>query len=161
MLNDAEVAHLRWAIALARTARHHGNHPFGAILVASDGHVLVEAENSVVTSADCTSHAELNLVRLASTQYDQETLAGSTLFTSTEPCAMCAGAIYWSGIRRVVYALSEERLYALAGAVRANEAMRLPCRNVFASCGRTIVVDGPSLDPEAEEVHIGYWQPGA
>jgi tRNA(Arg) A34 adenosine deaminase TadA len=70
---------------------------------------------------------------------------------------MCAGAIYWSGIGRVVYALSEMRLYTLTGADRANEAMRLPCRDVFASCGRNIAVDGPALDAEAAEVHDGFW----
>jgi len=160
MLNEVELAHLRRAIALARTARDRGNHPFGAIVVGGDGQVLAEAENSVVTSRDCTGHAELNLVRLASTRYGPDTLAGSTLYTSTEPCAMCAGAIYWSGIGRVVYALSEDRLYTLTGADRANEAMRLPCRDVFASCGRSIIVDGPALDEEGEEVHIRFWQQG-
>jgi len=161
MLNEVELEHLRRAVGLARAARARGNHPFGAILVGADGQVLAEAENSVVTTGDCTGHAELNLVRLTSTQYDQKTLRGSTLYTSTEPCAMCAGAIYWCGIGKVVFALSEERLYMLTGADRANEAMRLPCRDVFACCGRTIAVDGPALEVEAEEVHIGFWQAGA
>jgi tRNA(Arg) A34 adenosine deaminase TadA len=64
------------------------------------------------------------------------TLTGSTLYTSTEPCAMCAGAICWSGIGRVIFALSEESLYALTGPEKAAEAVRLPCRELFARCGR-------------------------
>jgi tRNA(Arg) A34 adenosine deaminase TadA len=160
MLNEVDLRHLRRAIALARSARDHGNHPFGALLVSAEDQVLAEAENSVVTSRDCTGHAELNLVRLASTKHDQDALEGSTLYTSTEPCAMCAGAIYWSGIRKVVYGLSEDRLYSLTGADRSSEAMRLPCRVLFASCGRSIAVDGPALDAEAAEVHLGFWMTG-
>jgi len=160
MLNEVDLGHLRRAIALARSARDHGNHPFGALLVSAEDQVLAEAENSVVTSRDCTGHAELNLVRLASTQHDQHALAGSTLYTSTEPCAMCAGAIYWSGIRKVVYGLSEDRLYTLTRADQSSEAMRLPCRELFASCGRRIAVEGPALDAEAEEVHVGFWETG-
>jgi len=160
MLNEVDLGHLRRAIALARSARDHGNHPFGALLVSAEDQVLAEAENSVVTSRDCTGHAELNLVRLASTKHDPDALERSTLYTSTEPCAMCAGAIYWSGIRKVVYGLSEDRLYMLTGADRSSEAMRLPCRELFASCGRSIAVEGPALDAEAEEVHLGFWRTG-
>ena len=73
---------------------------------------------------------------------------------------MCAGAIYWSGIRKVVYGLSEDRLYTLTRADQSSEAMRLPCRELFASCGRRIAVEGPALDAEAEEVHVGFWETG-
>ena len=158
MLNSTELVHLRRAITLAHAARDRGDHPFGALVVGGDGQVLAEAENSVATSGDCTGHAELNLVRLASVRYARDTLVGSTLYTSTEPCAMCAGAIYWSGIGRLVYALSEDRLYTLTGADRADSAMRLPCRDVFARCGRSIIVEGPALEAEGEKVHIGFWQ---
>jgi tRNA(Arg) A34 adenosine deaminase TadA len=157
MLSEADLGHLRRAIHLARTAREHGNHPFGALLVGAGGELLAEAENSVVTDRDCTAHAELNLVRLASGRYDRDTLAGSTLFSSTEPCAMCAGAIHWSGIGRVVYALPEERLYQLTGHSPAGKPLDLPCREVFARCARPIEVAGPALEAEAEEVHRGFW----
>lgn len=69
---------------------------------------MPEAENTVVTEHDVTGHAELNLVRRASMRFEVETLEGVTLYTSTEPCAMCSSAIYWSGIGRVVYALGSE-----------------------------------------------------
>jgi tRNA(Arg) A34 adenosine deaminase TadA len=94
MLNESELTYLRQAIEVARRAREHGNHPFGALLVSADGQVLLEAENTVVTEKDCTGHAETNLVRLASQRFDQQALTGSTRYTSTEPCAMCSGAIH-------------------------------------------------------------------
>src|SRR3990170_3645470 len=56
MLNEVDLGHLRRAIALARSARDHGNHPFGALLESAEDQVLAEAENSVVTSRDCTGH---------------------------------------------------------------------------------------------------------
>jgi tRNA(Arg) A34 adenosine deaminase TadA len=157
MLNETDFAHLRRAIALAHSAREHGNHPFGALLVSAGGEVLLEAENTVVTESDCTGHAETNLVRFASQRFDRPTLAGSTLYTSTEPCAMCAGAIHWSGVGRVVFALAEDRLYRLTGETSSNEAMLLPCREVFARCQRPIEVIGPMLEAEAEIVHHDFW----
>jgi tRNA(Arg) A34 adenosine deaminase TadA len=160
-MSTADLDHLRHAIALARRAREHGNHPFGALLADAAGHRLLEAENSVVTQRDCTHHAELNLVRLASHRLDRATLKGCTLYTSTEPCAMCAGAIFWSGIGRVVYALSEERLLALAGGASEESFLFLPCREVFARGHRPVTVLGPLLEDEAAAVHAGFWRPEA
>jgi tRNA(Arg) A34 adenosine deaminase TadA len=159
MTVEIDLIHLRRAIEIAASARRHGNHPFGALLVGADGQVLLEAENTVNTEKDCTGHAETNLVRLASRHFDRQVLQGSTLYTSTEPCAMCAGAIQWSGVGRVVFALAEERLYQLTGADPSNETMRLPCREVFARCQRAIEVVGPAIEEEAEVVHHGFWVP--
>src|SRR5712691_9120428 len=86
--------HLRRAIELAREAREHGNHPFGALLVDDRGNVVLEAENTVRTDKDVTAHAETNLMRMASARFEPGFLEWCTLYTSTEPCAMCAGAIY-------------------------------------------------------------------
>jgi len=161
MLSEIDLFHLRRAIRLAEMTRARGNHPFGALLVGAGGELLAEAENSVVTDRDCTAHAELNLVRLVSGRYDRGALAGSTLFSSTEPCAMCAGAIYWSGIGRVVYALSAERLYQLTRHEPGEAPLVLPCKEVFARGARAVEVAGPALEAEAEEVHRGFWGPGA
>jgi tRNA(Arg) A34 adenosine deaminase TadA len=158
MLSEVDLSHLRRAIRLAETARERGNHPFGALLVGAGGELLAEAENLVVTDRDCTAHAELNLVRLVSGRYDAQALGGSTLFSSTEPCAMCAGAIYWSGIGRVVYALSAERLVQLTGHEPGEAPLNLPCKEVFARGARAIEVAGPALEAEAEEVHRGFWR---
>ena len=157
MITEHDLHHLQAAIAVAQRARAHGNHPFGAILVDADNQVVLEAENTVVTEQDCTGHAETNLVRLASRRFTPEQLAGCTLYTSTEPCAMCAGAIHWSQIGRVVYALSEDDLYAIVGL--APEQLRLPCREVFAHSGRPVQVDdaGAALAEEARAVHENFW----
>ena len=150
---------LHRAVEIARRSREAGNHPFGAVLAAADRAVLLEAGNSVATERDITGHAELNLVRLASRAYSGETLAGSTLYSSAEPCAMCAGAIYWSGIGRVVYALSEHDLRVITGADAENPTMSLPVREVLAAGQRSIAVEGPADLPEATAVHDGFWDP--
>ena len=156
-MNDSEIEHLKTAISAAWRAREHGNHTFGAVLVDEHDQVVLQAENTVITGWDVTGHAETNLVRLATHQFSPEALARCTLYTSTEPCAMCAGAIYWSHIGRVVYALSEIDLYAIIGP--SPEHLLLPCREVFARSERRIEVLGPepSLEMEGRAVHKGFW----
>ena len=148
---------MRRALGLARLARDHGNHPFGALLTDAAGQVLLEAENTVVTGSDCTGHAELNLVRRASPSLGRDALAAATLYTSTEPCAMCAGAIYWAGVSRVVFGLRESELPALTGTDPRNPTLTLPCREVFGRGQRPIEVIGPVLEDEARAVHAGFW----
>lgn len=148
---------MRQALSLACQARDHGNHPFGALLTDADGRVLLEAENTVVTERDCTGHAELNLIRRACLHLNRDALAAAALYTSTEPCAMCAGAIYWAGVSRVVFGLREGELRALTSANPKNPTMALPCREVFARGQRPIDVIGPVLEDEARAVHEGYW----
>jgi tRNA(Arg) A34 adenosine deaminase TadA len=146
---------LERAVALAWESRHRGDHPFGALLLTPDG-AVVEARNSVVTGADPTGHAETNLVRLAG-RLDRAVLAASSLYTSTEPCAMCAGAIYWSSVGRVVFALSAEDLAEMVEEEEGVPPLHLPCREVFARGGRAIAVDGPFPLPSAKAVHEGFW----
>ena len=153
-----DSGHLRHAIRLAQAARDRGDHPFGSIVVAPDG-TVVEGLNSVVTQNDPTGHAETNLVRNAAAALPAEVLAASTLYTSTEPCAMCAGAIYWSGIGRVVYALGEDELIRIVHAQEGIPTLALPCREVFARGGRPVEVVGPVPLPEAVAVHLGFWTP--
>ena len=147
---------LRIAISLAASAREHGNQPFGALLADETGHILLTAENTVITAEDASGHAELNLVRLASAQISRQALARATLYTSTEPCPMCAGAIFWSGIGQVVYVLSEDGLYAMTG--DSPESLKLACREVFARGGRPVEVLGPFMEEEAALVHQGFWK---
>jgi tRNA(Arg) A34 adenosine deaminase TadA len=144
------------AIGLARRARDNGNHPFGALLAAPSGDVLCEAENTVVTGRDVTGHAELNLVSRACRALTDGQLAAATLYTSTEPCAMCSGAIYWSRIPRVVYALGEDELAALAGG-GGELLLQLPSRHVFAAGSPLVDVSGPHLHDAAAAVHRGFW----
>ena len=114
-LDERDQRLLRLAIAVSSRSRAHGNHPFGAVLADDDGAVLLEAENTVVTTGDVTGHAETNLIRSANRTLPREVLARATVYSSTEPCAMCAGAIYWSGVGRLVYAMAESDLLALTG----------------------------------------------
>jgi len=157
-MNPADLQHLRASIKVAQDARDHGNHPFGAILVDENNQMILKAENTVVTGKDCTGHAETNLMRLATQHYSPDQLATCTLYTSTEPCAMCAGAIHWGDVRRVVFALSEIALYEIVGP--SPDHLMLPCREVFARSQRPVVVQGPApeLDAEARAVHEGFWQ---
>jgi tRNA(Arg) A34 adenosine deaminase TadA len=155
-VTEGDRGWLERAVVLAWEARRRGDHPFGALLVTSDG-TVVEARNSVVTGRDPTGHAETNLVRLAGV-LDRGSLGGSTLYTSTEPCAMCAGAIYWAGIGRVVFALSEEALAEMVEEEEGVPPLRLPCRELFGRGGRPIVVDGPVALPGATAVHEGFWK---
>jgi tRNA(Arg) A34 adenosine deaminase TadA len=151
-----DAVHLAHAIDVAWASRRHGNHPFGAVLVADDG-TVVEGENTVVTTGDPTGHAELNLVRAAAAALTPDRLARSVLYTSTEPCAMCSGAIYWAGVPRVVYALPEQTLAVMVPAQDGAPTMDLPCRDVFARGGTPVVVAGPALVEEAAAVHVGFW----
>ena len=148
---------LRRAIAVSHDARDHGNHPFGAVLVDGSGAVVLEAENTVTTGHDVTHHAETNLVRLACASVTYADLPAHTLYTSCEPCAMCAGAIYWAGIGRVVYALSEKGLLGLTGNHPDNPTLMHPCRQVFAAGSRATEVTGPLIEDEAAAAHEGFW----
>jgi tRNA(Arg) A34 adenosine deaminase TadA len=154
-MRDYDLEYLHKAIQMALLARKHGNHPFGAVLVDEQGRLLLEAENTVVTGQDCTGHAETNLMRKASAQLSPLVLAGCTLYTSTEPCAMCSGAIFWGGVHRVVFALSEAGLLELAP---GPNFLNLPCREVFSRGGHTTEVLGPLLTEEARQVHDGFWK---
>jgi len=152
----AHERHLRFCFDVAQRSRNAGNHPFGAVLVGPDGTVLMEQSNDA-SSGDRTGHAERVLMTRASLAYDADFLAGCTLYTNAEPCAMCAGSAYWAGIGRVVYGLSEKKLKALIGPHPENLTMDLPCRTVLGSGQRQIEVLGPLLEAEALVAHEGFW----
>ena len=150
-MNDADLRHIRAVIAVAERAREHGNPPFGALLVDDQDQVLLEDENTTLTDSDLTAHPELKVARDAARQFDPELLSRCSMYASTEPCAMCSVVIYNSGIGRVVFALSGERLRAFRG--NPPGALALSSRDVFARGGRKIEVIGPVLEDEALAVH--------
>ncbi len=158
MLNQtSDLQFLRYSFSLAQQAKSHGIHPFSAVLVDANGEILLEQINAYLPDLDMTGHAERVIMTRASKLYRPDFLRRCTLYVSAEPCAMCAGAIYWAGVGRVVYGLSEERLKALTGNHPENPTLALPCRTVFASGQREIEVIGPLLEDEAELVQHGVW----
>jgi tRNA(Arg) A34 adenosine deaminase TadA len=160
-VTEQDIAFLRRAIELASEARSDGRHPFGALIVNERGETVVEARNNAVRpKGDPTQHAEMVACSEAARLASESELSRCTLYTSTEPCAMCAGAIYWTGIGRVVFALSETGLMKYTGSHEKNPTLDLPCREVFARGQRKVRVEGPLLEDEAGRVHEGFWVAG-
>jgi tRNA(Arg) A34 adenosine deaminase TadA len=104
---------LRRAIALAATARDGGDPPFGSLLVGPDGAVLAERHNTTISEGNISFHPELKLAVWAAQHLTPEIAAGTTMYTSCQPCEMCSGALARSGLGRVVFALSGEQLDGL------------------------------------------------
>ena len=141
-------AHMREVFAIARRARAHGNRPFGALLVAGNGAPIAAAENSQITDEQVLAHAEMNLLHRAVKDFAPDVLLTSTLYTSAEPCAMCAGAIFWSGVSRLVYGLSGDRLHQMSGL--SPDMLVASARDILTRAGRQVQVVGPVLESEAE-----------
>jgi tRNA(Arg) A34 adenosine deaminase TadA len=149
-MTERDLRYLRYAIMIADRAREHGSPPFGAVLVSDRGRILLEAENTQGETSDCTCHAETNLLREATRRFSRTFLKHSAIYTSAEPCPMCAGAIFWSGIGRVVFGLSSEHVYAFS---QSNaEHLFEHCADVLARGTHPVEVIGPMIEDEAEKV---------
>ncbi|MCF6424302.1 nucleoside deaminase [Amycolatopsis tucumanensis] len=144
MMSDDEK-YLRRAIELAGEARASGNPPFGSLLVGPDGRILAEDRNTTITDRDISAHPEQKLARWAARELDPETAAGTTMYTSCQPCGMCAGALARSGLGRVVFALSGEQL----------ESLKEPTAPVVA---KPVPQEGPFLFEEARVPVEGYYR---
>jgi tRNA(Arg) A34 adenosine deaminase TadA len=144
-MTEADERHLRRAIELAAAARAGGDMPFGSLLVGPAGDVLAEDRNTVLTERDITAHPELKLARWAARNLEAEVAGETTMYTSCEPCPMCAGAIARSGLRRVVFALSSDQLDDLrpAGSAGPDAAQ--------------VLYEGPALPDEARAPVDGYY----
>lgn len=157
-LDERDALYLRQAIALSRQGRERGNRPFGAVIVADDGEVLASAWCDTTETGDCTGHAETNAVRLASPRHSRERLARATIYSSGEPCVMCAGAIFWSNIGRVVFGIDAVSLREFRGERAEQRDAELSCRDVFAASPHPIECIGPALLDEARIPHEGFWK---
>ncbi len=154
-----DEALLRRAFDVARRAREGGDHPFGSVLADGEGKLLMEQGNGFTSEGrDRTAHAERLLASRAARAYDLTFLARCTLYTSAEPCAMCAGAIYWAGIGRVVYGQTEKGLKDATGAHEENPTLDLPCEVVFSAGQRPTEVVGPLLEAEAAALQADFWK---
>ncbi|MCA0939510.1 nucleoside deaminase [Yangia mangrovi] len=158
-MKDDDLRHLRETIRIARESRDAGNHPFGATLVGPDGAVLLRRGNNYSDDKG-VGHAELLVAQEASRLYAPEFLESCTLYTSVEPCCMCAGACYWAGIGTVVYGMTEKRLAVLTGDNPENLTLDLPCEEVFRAGQRKVETRGPysEIEEEVAEGHRGFWQ---
>jgi tRNA(Arg) A34 adenosine deaminase TadA len=149
---------LRLSFDVAKRARESGDHPFGSILADTDGNVLMEQGNGYTSEGgDRTAHAERILASRAAKKYDVAFLAGCTLYTSAEPCAMCSGAIYWAGIGRVVFGQTEKDLKIQTGDHEENPTLDLPCHIVFEAGQRPTEIVGPLLELEAAKLQDDFW----
>ncbi len=156
MLNDEDL--MPHVIKVAERSVANGNHPFACILVSPEGEVLLEAENTVVTTGDRTGHSERNLATAASMKYSEEYLNQCSIYINGEPCAMCSGSIYWSGIGRVVYGFTEEQLLECTGNHPENPTCSLSCDTVLNSGQRKIEIIGGVLAEECLKPHYTFWQ---
>jgi len=153
---------LRRAFAVATQARAHGDRPFGAIVVEG-GEILVEGASKQGASGGGTlAHSEMVALNLLlHTGIARERLARATIYSSGEPCAMCAAAIFYTGIGRVVYGLPAEAIAAARNAQAHTAGLGLSCRQVLAAAAAPVEVIGPLLEEEGAAPHRGYWGPDA
>ena len=138
---------IRRCIDLALEAAAMGDEPFAALLEV-DGEIVISAQNRVLRDRDRTRHAELLVVSQAMQTLDAPTLRRATLYASTEPCVMCAAAIYWSRIPRLVYGCSQQAFARKTGC-----GFSVPCQQVLAAGSRIVDVIGPVLEEEALGLH--------
>lgn len=148
--------HLRRANAVAARSMAMGHHPFGALLVAPDHETVLLEQGNVST----VNHAESVLARTADMNFTPEYLWGCTLYTTVEPCAMCAATQYWANIGRLVYGMDERRLLKLTGSDPENPTMDVPARYIYAHSQKAIQVIGPvpEVEEEVAELHRGFWK---
>lgn len=139
------------AVRLSEEAVEAGNTPFGALLVV-DGEVVGEARNETRTEGDVAAHPELTLARWAARELDADDLADCTMYASTEPCPMCATAIHYAGIDRVVFGVSGETLNGLTGTV-----VDIPCEEVIRRADGETTVEGPVAEEAAMTVHESFY----
>lgn len=149
------MRHLRRAIAVADRAAALGRHPFGAILVGPDQETVLMEQGNI----DTVNHAESTLARIAASNFSPQFLWSCTLYTSAEPCCMCAGTIYWANIGRVVFGMTETDLLAQTGDHAENPTMRLASRVVFEHGQKPIEVIGPvaAIAPEVIAQQKAFW----
>ena len=157
-MKKTDADFVRLAIRQAERAREKGNHPFGAVLTNEKGEILLAAENSVVSHRDAIAHAEINLIRAATQQFSPAELVSCSVYTNAEPCPMCASAMVWANIRRVVFGLGMEQLYAAFGDVGDAPTLKMESRKIFNVAPWPIEVIGPMLEDEALITHQGFWQ---
>ena len=110
---ESDEKWMQIAVHMAREAAKLGEVPIGAVMVGTDGKILSSGSNRTITDTDPTAHAEILVVRNAAMRLGNYRLTGTTLYTTIEPCVMCAGALVNARISRLVYGAADERFGAV------------------------------------------------
>lgn len=139
------------AINAARNAVKNGNEPFGAVLV-KDGEIVFTNENQIYTAHEPTFHAEAGLIRLFCAETGITDLSDYTLYSSCEPCFMCAGALVWTKLGRLVYGASDIDLCRILGE-KGNECVK----TVFENSHCKTEVTAGVLRKESVEILKAYF----
>ena len=116
---------MREAIDAAREAARRGEVPVGACVVGEDGRLLAIAGNRTRTDCDPTAHAEVLALREAARRACNYRLTGAVVYSTIEPCAMCAGALVQARIKRLVYGARDEKAGAVESVFRVCDASSL------------------------------------
>jgi tRNA(adenine34) deaminase len=155
-MEPRDASHLRAAFALAFEARRAGHRPFGAILADAAGEIA-RAGSTQGAGGDATQHAEMNALRAAMAGAAHARLAGATLYASNEPCAMCAAAAFYAGVRRIAFGFPESRLRPLRNRTARGAGLAWSCREILARAAEPVEILGPCLEDEAAQPHEAYW----
>ncbi|MBD2337939.1 nucleoside deaminase [Calothrix sp. FACHB-156] len=129
---------MRLAIAEAKK----GDTPYGAVIV-KDNQVVAVGHNTVRQDNDPSAHAEINVIRSLTAKIQNPSLAGYTIYTTGEPCPMCATACVWTGISEIIYGASIQDLISIN-----QSQIDISCEEVIAKSFRNIKVIKGVLKPE-------------
>lgn len=135
---------VRRSVELAMQAGAAGDRPFGSIIVSAQGVVLAEGRNEATSRGDVTAHAELVALRSAR----GTDVPGSTVYASGEPCPMCAAALAWAGVRRIVFAASTA---AFSAVLPGGPRFDIGCAELLERSDAAIEVQGPVWEVQAVE----------
>ncbi len=162
-LSALDATLLRRAFALAGEARARGDRPFAAVIADEAGTVLAEAGSTQGTGGGGTlAHSEMNALQaVLGAGLPRSVLRRATIYSSGEPCAMCAAAIFYTGVGRAVYGLSAGAILHLRNAQPHTAGLSLSCRAVLDTAAERVDVIGPCLEEEGAVPHMGYWREGA
>jgi len=140
-------SHMEEALDLARESAERGDRPFGSVLVRNNEVVMREG-NRVNTEDDIRRHPELHLAHRACREIEPEKRAETVMYTSTEPCPMCAGGMLEAGFAQVIYSVGSEEMPEFTGAKAAVKSAKV--------LDNTTEVIGPILNERGRKIHEDF-----